>query len=364
MPVSIGRIYQDRGGRWFIRLKDRNKIFCDKQHESFYSMQHAQATLIKIGAEMEAGTFDVSFYQKRGKNLLSFESYAKQWLANCERRLVKGELKPSYLKELRRFINKIFIPHFGNQSLLEIRGFHIKQFYLSLDVHPKTCSNIMGALHKIFCDAVDDEFIQAVPNFPKIKNIPEPNWSHATVEEQDEIMAHLEDQSYYAIYFLACHGVRPGELRALRHSDIDLKNDKITIARAVSHNMIMDTTKTYRRRVILLDPAWKELYLERPRTLDREALVFTKDGKMLSETWLGKCWRKACDEAGVERIKLYDATRHSLASQAINDGVELYHIQRQLGHTTSRMTQRYAHLETKSLLDVRRKSAVRKVSAT
>ena len=362
MPEKIGRVYQDKGNRWLIRLKGGLRIFCDKSHQSFYSREHCQHTLIRICGEMEAGTFDPSFYAKKTKSLLSFDEYCRSWLANCERRLDRGELSPSYLKELRRFIRKIFIPYFGNQSMLEIKGFHLKQFYLSLNVHPKTCSNIMGCLHKIFIDAQDEEVIPATPNFPKIGRLPEPSTNWASEEEQDMIMEYLDRDAYYAILFLACHGNRPGELRALKHRDIDLKNNTVTFRRSVSHNMVRETTKSKRQRIVPLDPNWKELYLQRPRTLDKDAFVFTKDGEMLSETWLGKCLRKACDEAGVERIKLYDLTRHSLASQAANRGESLYLIQRQLGHTSSKMTQRYAHLQTEALLAIQRKTAFSKLS--
>lgn len=362
MPEKIGRVYQDKGNRWLIRLKGGQRIFCDKNHQSFYSREHCQHTLIRICGEIEAGTFDSSFYAKKTKSLLSFDEYCRSWLTNCERRLDRGELSPSYLKEMRRFTRKIFIPYFGNQSMLEIKGFHLKQFYLSLDVHPKTCSNIMGALHKIFVDALDEEIIPAIPNFPKIGRIPEPGNNWASEEEQDYIMGHLDPDEYYAIFFLVCHGIRPGELRALKHKDIDLKNDTVTIRRSVSNNIVRETTKGKRQRVIPLDPNWRELYLKRPRALDKDTLIFLKDGMMLSETWLGKCLRKACDQAGVDRIRLYDLTRHSLASQAANRGESLYLIQRQLGHTSSRMTQRYAHLQTQALLAIRRKTVFSKLS--
>lgn len=363
MP-EIGRIYQDKGNRWLIRLRGGQRIFCDKNHQSFYSKEHCQHTLIRICGEIEAGTFDPSFYSKRSKSILSFAEYCKAWLGNCERRLDRGELAPSYLKELRRFIKKLFVPFFGDKSLLEIRGFHLKQFYLSLNGSPKTCSNIMGALHKIFVDALDEEMIPAIPNFPKMGRLQEPNWEWATEEQQDYILSFLDQEAYYAIFFLVCHGNRPGELRALKHKDIDLRNNTVTFQRSVSHNIVRETTKSKRRRVVPLDPSWKDLYLQRPRTLDRESFVFTKDGEMLSETWLGKCLRKACDEAGVERIRLYDLTRHSLASQAANRGESLYLIQRQLGHTSSRMTQRYAHLQTEALLAIQRKTAFSNLSVT
>jgi hypothetical protein len=43
--------------------------------------------------------------------------------------------------------------------------------------------------------------------------------------------------------------------------------------------------------------------------------------------------------------------RHSFASFLVNQGVSLYVVQGLLGHTQARMTQRYAHLASQTLLD-------------
>ena len=110
MAGSVGRIYQNRGGRWFIRLPEKVQIWCDKEHRSFYSRQHAEWTLAQIQGEIERGVFDPSFYAKSKKSIHSFEIYATEWLKNCERRMERGGLSPTYLKELRRYVNKMFIP--------------------------------------------------------------------------------------------------------------------------------------------------------------------------------------------------------------------------------------------------------------
>jgi hypothetical protein len=68
MP-SLGRIYKDKGNRWLIRLQGGIRIFCDKQHRTFYSREHAEWTLHQIQAEIENGTFDETFYQKKKKSI-------------------------------------------------------------------------------------------------------------------------------------------------------------------------------------------------------------------------------------------------------------------------------------------------------
>jgi integrase len=355
MPSLVGKIYEQRG-RWHLRLKGGVRIFCDKRHRSFYSKQEAEYTLSQICAEVENGTFDENFYSKNKKSLLSFSVYASEWLTNCEKRMVRGELAPTYLRSLRQFVNKIFIPYFGDTSILEIKGRQLKSFYLSLEKHPKTVLNIMSTLKKMFADALSEEVISQLPNFPKMGRVPEPSWQWVDEETQDKILESLETEDYYAIYFLMCHGCRTGEIRVLKHKDIDLQNDTVTIRRSISENQIRETTKSKKGRTIPLDESWKELYLSRPVPINSDMFVFTKNGKPLSHTWLSKKFRSVSDSLGIKDLTLYEATRHSLASQAANRGESLYLIGKMLGHSTMKMTERYSHVETYALKQISRKS--------
>jgi integrase len=363
MVAKIGRIYKSRGDRWRIRLPGRTDIYCDKQHETFYSRQHAERTLIQIQGEIQNGTFDPDFYSKTKKSIHSFEVYAREWLDNCEARLENGTLSPSYLKELRRFVNKLFIPAFRNMNIAEIKGKDLTSFHLKLKQSPKTVFNIMAVLHKIFVDAYRGEVIQRIPNFPiefKLSELPEPPTNWVSEEIQDDIFHELAEEDYFFIFFQATHATRTGETRALQHQDIDLKNDTVTIRRSFSLNKLWKT-KTKRIRVIPLDLAWKQLYLERPRSLNPEEFVFLRGGKPFSESWARKKWNEARKKAQVAGITLYEGTRHSLASQAVNRGANIYFISKFLGHTNIKQTERYAKLLTEPLKSVQRTATVHRI---
>lgn len=61
-------------------------------------------------------------------------------------------------------------------------------------------------------------------------------------------------------------------------------------------------------------------------------------------------WLRIRRTSGLLDIRLHDL-RHSFASFLVNEGVSLYVVQGLLGHTQPRMTQRYAHLQQKTLHD-------------
>jgi integrase len=60
-------------------------------------------------------------------------------------------------------------------------------------------------------------------------------------------------------------------------------------------------------------------------------------------------WNTARKKAGLADVRVHDL-RHSFASLLINSGRSLYEVQKLLGHTQIRTTQRYAHLAPETLL--------------
>ena len=60
-------------------------------------------------------------------------------------------------------------------------------------------------------------------------------------------------------------------------------------------------------------------------------------------------WDTARRRAGLPEVRIHDL-RHSFASMLINQGRSLYEVQRILGHTQIKTTQRYAHLSNATLL--------------
>ena len=56
-----------------------------------------------------------------------------------------------------------------------------------------------------------------------------------------------------------------------------------------------------------------------------------------------KSFATALKLSKIQDFKFHDL-RHTFASQLVRSGVDLYVVQKLLGHTTPKMTQRYAHL--------------------
>ena len=61
-------------------------------------------------------------------------------------------------------------------------------------------------------------------------------------------------------------------------------------------------------------------------------------------------WNRIRKRAGLADVRLHDL-RHSFASCLVNAGKDLYVVQKLLGHSHARSTQRYAHLAPNTLAD-------------
>jgi integrase len=78
--------------------------------------------------------------------------------------------------------------------------------------------------------------------------------------------------------------------------------------------------------------------------------VFHDDGKKLYDRKVQRAFRNALKLARIENFRFHDL-RHTFASRCVQVGVDLYAVQKLLGHKDGRMTQRYAHLSSEYLRD-------------
>src|SRR4030042_1346063 len=229
------RVYKERGNRWAVYVKGIN-IYCDKSQQTFYSREHAEATLVQILGEIKQGIFDQDFYSKRRKSIYSFSVYADQWIKNFKKLVDAGKRSPSTYNKYKSYIENEFKPFFQETSLLEITQKAIKEYYLRIiKLHHKTIYNKLACLHKIFADSKDEGMIQVIPKFPielKTNTIPEPVIKWADVDIQDLILKEIPEEVYPAIFFQMTHATRNGETRALQRKHIDINRDTVLIEQA------------------------------------------------------------------------------------------------------------------------------------
>jgi integrase/recombinase XerD len=166
-----------------------------------------------------------------------------------------------------------------------------------------------------------------------------PRTRFLTPAELDQLLTATADHIRPAIILATETGLRKEELFSLTLSGIDLTRREIRL----------DHTKSgVPRRVPLSDKAVATVkaILHQPQRPNTPYLFAKADGSRFVDMKNG--FVAACKRAGVTDFRWHDL-RHTFASWFVQDGGDLYHLSRILGHATIDMTARYGHLRTGDL---------------
>jgi integrase len=144
--------------------------------------------------------------------------------------------------------------------------------------------------------------------------------------------------------FLLSTGCRLNEALSATWADVDVERRVFTIRATNSKSRKL-------RSVPLNDSAIEVLNSLDRGEADDPLFVSSRGRKRHARkafTTIAKQWDRIRKVAGLPHLRLHDL-RHSFASFLVNDGRTLYEVQAILGHSTSKVTERYAHLSTTTL---------------
>ena len=168
--------------------------------------------------------------------------------------------------------------------------------------------------------------------------------------EDNEVQRYLDDDEltrlldaaadhsptmYAAIVVSLACGLRQGELMRLTWRDIDLKGQRLRILRTKTDNP---------RTVHLPSSAANALKaLKASGVVGTKAVFLAESGEPLNRGTLRIRWLEIRDAAKLKDFRWHDL-RHSCASFLAQNGATLLEIAEVLGHTSTTVTRRYAHL--------------------
>ena len=206
----------------------------------------------------------------------------------------------------------------------------------------KSVKNIRTTLHTLLGFAVKWGYLAKMPELPDVI-VPESSFDWYQPHEASQLLAAARDDRARTMLLFALHtGVRMGEQRAVRWSDIDFERRIITICRSAPKWLSIEKNpKSNRHRRVDLTPELAEA-LETIRH-PREIVFCNPDGSKIQPGQFHEVLWAAQKKAGLRRIKWHEL-RHSYASILTTGGAPLRVVQSLLGHSSMKMTERYAHL--------------------
>jgi integrase len=241
---------------------------------------------------------------------------------------------------------------YGHLRLDQFKKHDVRQFILELKntgLAPSTASKFGRTIHNVLNTAVDMELIDKNPisgiKLLKFDNRVENLMDETQFTNLMRVLRHDRNRpvSLFILWLIAT-GARRGESLACTWSQLDLEGNVWRIPGT--------SAKSGRTRHVPLSPAALSILSELPRS-EKYDHVFLgmRDGtplKCVKSVWERLRTKAGLDNNSNKKIRMHDL-RHQFASILVNEGRTLYEVQKILGHSSSQITERYAHLAPSTL---------------
>jgi integrase/recombinase XerD len=315
----IARIKQVEGSRWSQQLKVWHLPDTDKNRLRF------NLALVSHFLPSEEGSSQIEKF--------------KQWLRS--RRYSESTIGTysEALKSFFVFYNTKAIAAISNEDVIVYNNEYILKKKLSASYQNQIVNAIKLYFKTIKETKIDIDKIHRPKRAKVLPNV----LSKQEVKAILEAHGNIKHKAMLSMIY-SC-GLRRSELLHLKFSDIDSKRNIVLLKNA----------KGKKDRIAPLSP--KILELLRNYYKDYKPTVWLFEGqikgKQYSEYSLQSVLKQALQKTGITKPVTLHWLRHSYATHLLESGTDLRYIQELLGHSSSKTTEIYTHVSTKSLQQIK-----------
>lgn len=288
------------------------------------------------------------------------------WLRTWYELYSKPNVRPSTANYYHRSIERHIIPRMGNVKLSQLTSRDLQKLYRDLQENgrlrevqkakkPGLSNATVRGIHMMLHNALD----RAVKERLILRN-PTEDCIIPKIEKQEMKILHPEDMSAYLaaaekhnalpmFYLELVSGVRKGELVALLWDDLDPERRTISVSKqaAVRNGEITISrpkTETSVRKISIPQEAVDLLIQEHEKHPDNPYMFPSpKTGGMYYPDSVVNLHKRILKDAGLEHIRFHDL-RHTFATMALQNGVDVKTVSTMLGHYDAGFTLRtYTH---------------------
>jgi integrase len=290
----------------------------------------------------------VSIRPKPGSEA-TFGMAAAEWMRYVEH---DRKRRPSTVQDYRRELNQRLIPEFGADTpLTEITTDRIEEFREKMvqeDVlSPRTINKRLQQLHSVFRRAQRVWGLQVNPvaNAERQPFKRSGDFRVLTPSEVALLAANAGNGQDGALFEIAAFtGLRLGELRGLRWSDIDWMNRLVHVRRSYTRHEVGPTKSGKVRSVPLVDQAARALdgLSRREHFTSEDDPVFVNAiGDAIEESAMRRRFYRALKRANLKHLRFHDL-RHTFGTIAVQ-AFQLTDVKAFMGHADIQTTMVYVH---------------------
>ncbi|WP_395051832.1 site-specific tyrosine recombinase/integron integrase [Flavobacterium sp.] len=263
----------------------------------------------------------------------------KQWLRSKRYSESTIATYSEALKSFLVFYRDKAVADINNEDVIIYNNEHILKNNLSASFQNQTVNAI-----KLFFQTIRDTkmMVDKIHRPKRAKVLP-------NVLSKEEIKlilnAHSNIKHKAMLSMIYSCGLRRSELLHLKFSDIDSNRNIVLLKNA----------KGKKDRIAPLSP--KILQMLREYYKDYKPAVWLFEGQIKGEQYseqsLQSVLKQALQKAGIKKPVTLHWLRHSYATHLLESGTDLRYIQELLGHSSSKTTEIYTHVSTKSLQQIK-----------
>ncbi len=256
-----------------------------------------------------------------------------------------NRLKPAGIAHKNAMLRTHLVPALGDRPLDRITTDDIQRLKLRLrEKAPKTVNNVLTVLNTLLKKAVEWGVMETVPCTIRLLKTSVGSVDFYDFGEYARLVeaARRVDATAYVVVLLGGEaGLRAGEMRALRWTDVDLDKGQLRIECNEWQGHISTTKGNRIRYVPMTARLWEAL--RNHRHLRGERVLYRPDGAVMTESSLKELLARAARLANLRNNGPH-ILRHTFCSHLAMRGAAPRAIQELAGHQDIGTTQRYMHL--------------------
>jgi integrase len=244
----------------------------------------------------------------------------------------------SYALATRNFISIL-----GDMPLDELTSKHVSDFKIRRmqTVSPASVNVDLRSMKALFSILVQWEWLAKNPfNNVKLVRISETETPFLNEERISMVISSIQNEQLKQIVSFAYYtGCRLNEILHVQWSDIEWTNAHITIRNTVSFN-----TKSRKNRIVPMHPELGKILSQIRRRAETEYVFWNRRGGLVRSDTISHQFKRVLRKNKLPETLHFHSLRHSFASILVQKGTPIYQVSKLLGHSSVKVTERYAHL--------------------